>query len=143
MPILNYTTKIGPSKTIGEISQCLVRHGARKIVTDYDDQGNAIGVTFSIDLDGHPVLFALPCNWQGVLMAMEKDRAVTRAFVNKDQAIRVAWRIIKDWVEAQMAIVEAQLATTVQVFLPYAVTNTGDTFYERIAAGEKTLLLNR
>lgn len=141
MPILNYTTKIDPSKTIGEISQCLVRHGARKIVTDYDESGLAIGITFSIELNGQPILFSLPCNWPGVLLALEQDKSVARSFCTKEQAIRVSWRIIKDWVEAQMAIVQAQLASVVEVFLPYAVTNTGETFYQRVKGGETQLLL--
>jgi hypothetical protein len=41
---------------------------------------------------------------------MRGDRKVPRSKCTEDQAQRVAWRIVKDWVEAQMAIVEAQLA---------------------------------
>lgn len=141
MAILNYTTKIDPTKTIGEISACLVSHGARKIVTDYDESGLAIGVTFWIEPGDRPVYFALPCNWQGVLNALEKDSKVPRALKTKEQALRVSWRIVKDWVEAQMAIVEAQLATITEVFLPYAVTADGSTVYQRLSAGENTIKL--
>lgn len=141
MAILNYTTKISPTKTIGEISECLVRQGAKKIVTDYDDDGNATGVQFFIELNGMPIYFALPCNWQGVLKSMEKDRKVPRASLNKEQALRVSWRIVKDWVEAQMAIIEANLCTMPQAFLPYAVTKDGTTFYDKLAAGDTKLLL--
>lgn len=83
MAILNYTTKIAPIKTIGEISQSLVKHGIKKIVTDYDDDGLPSGVTFWIELQGSPIYVALPCNWQGVLKALEKDRKVPRNAVNK------------------------------------------------------------
>ena len=141
MAILNYTTKIDPIKTIGEISQCLVKHGVKKIVTDYGDDGLPSGMTFWIELDGQPIYFALPCNWQGVLNAMSKDKKVSRTLQTKEQAIRVSWRIIKDWVEAQMAIVEAQLATTVEVFLPYAVTKSGETFYQKVASGDRKMLM--
>jgi hypothetical protein len=51
----------------------------------------------------------------------------------------VAWRITKDWVEAQLAIIESQMVTTAQVFLPYAVTSNGQTLYEYI--GQNTQLL--
>lgn len=44
--MLNYTTKIDPAKTIGEIGQCLAKHGARKIITDYDETGQPTGLTF-------------------------------------------------------------------------------------------------
>lgn len=36
MSILNYTTKVDVYKTIGEIQSVLVKHGARKIMQDYD-----------------------------------------------------------------------------------------------------------
>lgn len=141
MAILNYTTKIDATKTIGEISQCLVAHGARKIVTDYDENGLAVGVTFWIELNGSPVYFALPCNWVGVLRAMEKDSKIPRNLKTKDQALRVSWRIVKDWVEAQMAIVQAQLATITEVFLPYAVTSDGNTVYQKLTSGENVIKL--
>ena len=53
------------------------------------------------------------------------NQKVPNSKCNEQQAQKVAWRIIKDWVEAQMAIVEAQMADVAEVFLPYAVTNTG------------------
>lgn len=53
-----------------------------------------------------------------------------------EQAARVGWRIIKDWIEAQLALVQTQMVTLDQVFLPYARTNTGETVYQRyIGAG--------
>jgi hypothetical protein len=141
MAILNYTTKIDPIKTIAEIQQTLVRHGARKIVTDYDTSGLPVGITFYIELDNRPILFALPCNWEGVLNALKKDAKVSKSMQTKEQAVKVSWRILKDWVEAQMAIVEAQLALVTEVFLPYAVTKDGNTLYKYIAEKNPQLLL--
>jgi hypothetical protein len=46
---------------------------------------------------------------------------------------------VKDWVEAQLAIIETRMVTTAQVFLPYAVTTNGQTLYEYI--GQNTQLL--
>ena len=58
--------------------------------------------------------------------------------------MRTAWRITKDWVEAQMAIVETKMVTLPQVFLPYAVTQNGQTVYEKILenGGDGLKLLN-
>ena len=36
MPLLNYTTKVDVYTTIGAINGQLVKHGAKKIVQDYD-----------------------------------------------------------------------------------------------------------
>ncbi len=139
MAILNYTTSIKSEKTIMEIQQILSKHGAMKIVVDYED-GLAVGVTFGIMYKNQPVAFSLPAKYNGVLNAMKKDKKVPKRFCNEEQAIRVSWRIVKDWVEAQMALVQADLADVCEVFLPYAVTNQGKTLYETMETGELKLL---
>jgi len=138
--ILNYTTKIDPIKTIGEIQKILVSHGARKIVSDYDDDGTPCGLTFQLIVRDQVTAYSLPANWKGVLRAMEKQK-VAKSLQNKDQAVRVSWRIVKDWVEAQMAIVESELAGMAEVFLPYTVMKTGNTLYQEIESGSLNKLL--
>jgi hypothetical protein len=45
----------------------------------------------------------------------------------------VAWRIVKDWLEVQLAMVQAGLVKFEQVFLPYAQDpKTGQTVYEQL-----------
>lgn len=140
MAILNYTTSIPCEKTISEIQKCLVSHGASKIVTDYSE-GIPSAVTFCLVLNETLVAYSLPANYEGVLLAMKKDRKVPARLCTKEQALKVSWRIIKDWVEAQMAIVEAKLADVAEVFLPYAITKNGNTLYKEIQ-GNGMLLLN-
>lgn len=139
MAILNYTTKIDSTKTISEIQSCLVRHGASKIIADYEGQ-IPIGVTFCLMMNDKMIAFSLPCNYLGVLKAMQNNRKVPRSLCNKEQALRVSWRIIKDWVEAQMAIVEAKLADISEVFLPYAIMKNGNTVYKEVQSGGMLLL---
>lgn len=139
MPILNYTTSISYDKTIAEIQRCLVSHGANKIVTDYSD-GLPTAVTFCLTMEGNMVAFALPCNYEGVLKAMQRDRKVPRRLCTDEQALRVSWRIVKDWVEAQVAIVDARLADVAEVFLPYAVTKNGQTLYRELKSNNTLLL---
>lgn len=141
MPILNYTTSIDSEKTIAEITKILVKSGANKIVADYKD-GIPTGVTFCLMVDSNMVGFCLPANYEGVLMAMKKDPKVPQRACTKEQALRVSWRIVKDWVEAQMAIVEAKLADVAEVFLPYAITKSGNTLYQEIKSGDGMKLLN-
>ena len=53
----------------------------------------------------------------------------------------MAWRIIKDWIEAQLAIVEAEQAEMVEVFLPYAQNPaTGKTLFEQLSNDQFALL---
>jgi len=129
MGILNYTTSIKSEKTIMEIQQCLVKHGATKVVTDYVNQ-IPIALTFCLVTSDKLIAFSLPANYKGVLKSMESDNKIPRRLLNEEQALKVSWRIIKVWVEAQMALVEAELAEMSEVFLPYAVTKSGTTLYK-------------
>lgn len=140
MAILNYTTTIDLEKSISEIQKCLTKTGlVDKIVTDYSN-GIPSSLTFCINLKGNVIGFSLPANFKGVLNAMEKNKAVPRNKCNEKQAQRVAWRILKDWVEAQMAIVEAEIAELSEVFLPYAILKNGNTLYQDMKGNEMKLL---
>lgn len=140
MPILNYSTKIDSYKTLAEIQQILSKHGVRKMIVDNDNSGNPVALSFFVDWNGQMTSFSLPCNFKGVLNAM-KNGKVQKSLCTEEQALRVGWRIVKDWVEAQMAIVEAELATIQEVFLPYAITQTGDTLFHYIEGNKQKMLL--
>ena len=142
MSILNYTTSIDCMKSIGEIQKCLVKHGAHKIVTDYEN-GMPTAVTFCLTVNETMIGFTLPANYSGVLKAMQNDKKVPRSKCTDEQAQRVSWRIVKDWVEAQMAIVEAQLADMAEVFLPYAITKNGTTLYKEVKSNGMLMLQSR
>ncbi len=139
MPILNYTTKVSVDRTCTEIQKALAKCGATKIVSDYDSDGEVAAISFQIMVDGMVMGYTLPNNWQNVLQVMNKQAGVLNHLKNNDQAKRVAWRIVKDWVEAQLAIIQARVVTLDQVMLPYAVTNNGQSYYERLK-GERFYL---
>ncbi len=97
-------------------------------------------MTFCIPIDEVPVYFSLTPNIQGVLDAMKQSKS-PKNLLNIEQAGRVAWRIEKDWIEAQLAKIESGLATPLQLLLPYVVTKDGATFYQKIAGNRNKLLL--
>lgn len=132
MPILNYTTKIDPNKSVGEIQGILGQHGARSIFTDYDEFRNvtAIGFVLFLERDSRPLNFRLPCNVDGVLAALKKQKGVPYSMQNREHARRVTWRIIKDWLAAQLALIEAGQAEMAEVFMPYAIAEDGRTAYQ-------------
>jgi len=139
MPILNYTTKIAAAKTVGEIQEILASGGAKKVMIDYGDDREPVAISFQIETSpGTAVSFRLPSNAHGVLAALTKDK-VDNKYRNLEHARRVTWRVIKDWIESQMAIIYAEQATMLQVFLPYAVTSTGETMYDRVMDNQKLL----
>ena len=58
---------------------------------------------------------------------MVRDRRIPPKMRTKEQATRVAWRIVKDWLAAQLAMIEAGLVDLEEVFLPYAQNQAGRT----------------
>ena len=133
-------TQIDYHKTIGELSSILSKHGATQISIDYQD-GLPIGLDFAIKIEGQIFLFQLPCNWPGVLDKL-KLSTLPKSKQTRDQAIRVGWRIIKDWVVAQLALIDSGAASTLQAFLPCVKLNDGQTFFEKVSSGKINNLLN-
>ena len=140
MAILNYTTEVPVEKTIGEIQRCLSMHGASSILTDYDKDGVVTALSFKIMIGDKPVGYRLPTDWEPVLKILEENPKVSRRLCTRDQAVRVAWRIVKTWIEAQMAIVETRMVDVSDVFLPYAVMKGGKTLAETVKTDPGFLL---
>lgn len=133
------TTQIAPEKTAMEISSYLSKFGATQVLTTYEG-GEAVGLSFMIIRNGHRIPFKLPIKWEPVLVAMKNDRQTSRSLCSKEQAIRVSWRLIYRWVQAQLALVEVGAVDIEEVFLPYAETRNGLTVYEQyIGNGFKQL----
>lgn len=126
MPLLNYTTKVDVFTTLGQIQGQLVRHGAKKILQDYDDGGHINALSFMIDTPTGVRGIKLPANVDAVHRVLTKQKIKC----DRGQAERVAWRIVKDWVEAQMAILESEMVQMDEIFLPYMVNNSGQTLYQ-------------
>ena len=59
-------------------------------------------------------------------------KGVGASHITPEQALRVSWRILKDWVQAQMAIVDTKMVRLEQVLLPYAIMPDGRMLYERV-----------
>lgn len=137
MPILNYTTKVPVNQTVAEVHKILTKAGANAILNEYDQQGNISGVKFRLEVKGQQIFYGMPVNVNGVTNALKKDKE----YRDDAHAQRVAWRIVKDWIEAQMAIVIAGMAEVPQVFLPYAQTDNGQNLYERIQANPNGMKL--
>lgn len=141
MPILNYTTSIAVEKTVGQIQGMLAEAGATAIMIEYDTERILSSVSFRIDYNGALVSFRLPAQLDPVYVILQNDYKVPRKLKTREQSARVAWRIIKDWVEAQLAIVEAEQVEMVEVFLPFAQNpQTGETIFKQLASNNFALL---
>ena len=135
MSLLNYTTTVPVHRTLGQVTELLVKAGARQMMTEYAADGAPTGLTFAIAVEGGAVAFSLPVHVHRVVAVMQKDRRIPPRYRTPEQGERVAWRIMKDWLEAQLAIVATEMVTLDQVMLPYMRTTDGGTFYEDYVAG--------
>jgi hypothetical protein len=132
MAILNYTTSIAAEKTAMEIQAKLAKAKAQAVLCEYDSEGVLCAMSFRIQTRHGMVFFKMPANTDGVFRALHRDSKVPRKLKTKQQAANVAWRVLKDWIEAQLAIVEAEMAEIAEVFLPYAQDSRGQTLYRAL-----------
>lgn len=138
MPIMNYTTTIAVEKTMGEINTALARRGVTRVSTIYDDDGIAAGMAFTMKTDYGLRDFELPVRTSGVLAALRADKVQAR-YLTPEHAARVAWRIAADWLKAQAALIDAQLATLDEVMMPYMVDGKGQTMYAVYRSNQKAI----
>lgn len=135
MPLYKYTTTVEAAKTAEEILRILIAHGARSIRIDYGHDGSVEALAFKVvTATGEPA-FRLPVDADAVLKVLDsqyRKGLIPRRYVDKAQAVRVAWRILKDWVAAQMAIIETTMVSMEEVFLPYLLIPSGKTLYTHL-----------
>ena len=133
MPLLDYTTKVPASRTIGQIQGILAGHGANAILIEYGDRGEIIALSFKVKTPSGETGIKLPIDSQATFRVMERQAAsgdIPKHFVSEAQAYRVAWRNVKDWIEAQMALLETEMVKMEQIFLPYVIGQDGKTLYQ-------------
>ena len=131
MAILNYTTTVDAFKTVSEIEYILMKHKAKSIIKNYDGE-SITGLSFLIDTGIQQIPVRMPVKIEECLKVLqkEKQRGTKNIKATKEQAERVAWRILKDWVEAQMALLDIEMVSFEEIFLPYIETKGGKTVYE-------------
>ena len=133
MPLLNYTTKVPAEKTATEIMALLSRKGATQVMMEFGPEGQPVGLKWRVVSAHGPLSFALPVNVEAVFSVLTQQRILpTNTQSRREQAGRTAWRILKEWVAAQMALIETGMVDMEEVFLPYMLT--GDrTVYQALS----------
>lgn len=140
MAILNYTTTVDAIKTVSEIEHILMKHGAKSIMKNYEKE-SITGLSFLIDIGPQLMPVRLPVRVDACLTVLKNEKLENPKKQIKDtreQAERVAWRILKDWVEAQMVLLDIEMVRFEEIFLPYIEVD-GKTVYEKLE--DKSFLL--
>lgn len=139
MPIKNYTTSVGFHRTISEIEKILGEQGANQISKVLED-GDPVAIYFTIPFNNTPVNYKMPTNWRKVYQLLQETKGASSRQKTERHAKNVAWRNIKDWIDAQTALIEADMVELEQIFLPYMVDRNDKTVYDRfLEQGPKLL----
>lgn len=142
-----YTTTVPADQSVGEIQKMLSKRGATGILLEYEQQGTGRieRVAFRMRMGEQDISFRLPLRWRDVKRAIMADASIENRYRAKaarddDYAYRVAWRILREWVDAQMAMVDLGMVQVAEVFLPYAIMRDDRTLFEGLAADPGRLL---
>lgn len=147
MPLLNYTTEVPAERSIAEIIRILQEGGASAIGMENSAEREVVAISFVMETAFGRVPYQLPANVPQVTITLnEQIRAETvrvnkgrgykrkipqRLFNDKAQASRIAWRIAKDWLEAQLALTAIDGAKLEQIMMPFAMIG-GKSFYHHM-----------
>lgn len=133
--IKNYTSTVPIERTIASIEKELVKIGVTHIEKSYSD-GVPVGIIFTVDLQKKKVSFKIPSNIDAAYDVIIKIPAYKRKSKTwlKAQAGRTAWKIILNWVEVWVSMVQLKQAEAMQMLLAFAYDKkTNQTFYEKVS----------
>jgi hypothetical protein len=135
MALKNYTSE--GRGTFEKIQKVLASHGANKIMYDYGPDGQLTAITFGLEINGQTMGFRLPALTENVVQIMYggedrwgRQKKITQA--QRDQAYKTAWANIRDWIDAQMALIDTRQVKLEQVFLPYLIVKDNETLFEQL-----------
>jgi hypothetical protein len=101
------------------------------VLHGYDGAGNLSELSFRIKTQFGEMAFRLPANIEAVEAILTRQfRSGRSKFTSREHATKVALRILKDWIEAQLALLQTGMVTIEQAFLPYKQNDKGQTVYE-------------
>lgn len=136
--IKNFSTSISTEKTIAEIEKMLAVFGCTKIMKEYDEKGQVSTLSFAMMTERGETPVKMPMNKQGLLNVFKtqvSDGKLPKKFWGsewaEEQASRVGWRIIKDWLDSQLSLLSIEMVKIEEIFLPYMYSHRlGKTMYE-------------
>lgn len=161
MFLRNYTSDVPAAQTIARIEKVLIQCGVTGITKEYAPQpaGVLAAITFTVNTpEGKTLAIRLPADKEACQRALwldyvdgdelDKNGELSRWHSRKkkkkadfaEQAERTAWRLVQDWIEIQLSMIQMQQADFAQVFLPY-VWDGRRTFYDALKADNFRLML--
>lgn len=149
MNLKNYTSTVPASTSMSRIQRSLVEAGATDISMKFDPETKiCTAITFRMVLTGQiPMFFQLPAKidpcFKVLYAEVKRPQPDTKKRI-REQAERTAWKIVSDWVDIQLSMIQLEQVEPLQVFLPYVYNPERDvTFYEQLKESNfKALISN-
>ncbi len=120
----------------------------------YNNDGAIHAISFQINMPGVPALnIRIPADGKAAQTALWLDYAgadvspdgLTINYWNRrktkkksdfrEQGERTAWKLMQDWIEVQISMIQLKQADTLQVFLPYVWDGT-QTYYDALKTND-------
>lgn len=160
MFLKNYTSDVPVSESIRRIETVLLKCGVTGIMKEYAANQKIVAITFRVtDASDRSWMIRIPAKEKEAVDALFLDYAAGDP-ISKDgrllgtwtqrkkkqrkdfvsQGERTAWRIMKDWVEVQMSMIQLKQADVMEVFLPY-VFDGRRTYYQSLSESNYAGLL--
>jgi|WetSurMetagenome_2_1015567.scaffolds.fasta_scaffold266443_2 hypothetical protein len=149
MYIKNKSSKMKIQDIIAKITARLIQADANNIRQETSNQ-QVVGIYFTLDINGTTIQFKLPAKSEAVINAMLKDiktkphHAKYNEMVDrvKEQGEVTAWKILLDWVEVQLTMIQTESVEAAEIFLPFAYNPTLDkTLFQIMKSDSKAMFL--
>lgn len=132
-PIKYASTTVAPTKSAGEIQDLVRRYGGTRCEVRWDGAGRVYGVRFAIRHERFgEIPVRLTAKTDRIFEILQKQRRSVydrrkKEAVDRDQAYRIAWRQLKDFVEQALLAVETGLFPLHEAFMAAVETEDPET----------------
>jgi hypothetical protein len=136
--IANYTTSVSVHNTVAAMSKMLSTHGATSITQTMEPGGRVVGLEFGITTEFGWRPYRVPVRADAVHTVLKEAGPVGMrpSYRTREHADRVAWRIAHDWLRAQLALIEAGMASLPEIMFPFTLVSADKTAFEMYAQKE-------
>jgi hypothetical protein len=141
---LFHTTEVDAGKTATECMTLLAGHGAELVAIAWErGTRQPTGLKFTIETAWGTLSYDMPVRLAGTekrLAQAHRDRQIPAKYTGTGQARRVAWRVLKRWLEVQIEFIELGQAELAEVMLPWMSTGDGQTAWTAFQADRQRAL---
>lgn len=126
-------------KSIENVKNLLVNAGAYSVIEKYENK-QVSGIAFVFPIDNKAMTFQLPARVECIKKYLIKSENMSESVAFR-QAQKTAWRLIHEWVQIQLTMIQLDQADPLELFFPYLTDGT-QTYYEKLKSNDfKQLLL--